>query len=108
MHKLPRDEVPRQWRQPIFGIIRRGECIRSIAGAEQTLVRVHARPVDAIEGLRQEGSVQIMPLSYCLDGGTRRDDGIGHTQRISGHEVNLVLACGDLVMTRLDLDAEAT
>ena len=75
-------------------------------GAEQRLQQVQARSVPAVDRLGHEGGVQAVLLGDVLDDEAERADVVGGDQHVVLAEVDLVLAGGDLVVRRLDVDAD--
>ena len=71
---------------------------------EQGEVRVHARALDAREGLRHEARVDAVRLGGLLDDEADGHDGVGHGERVGVAEVDLVLARSVLVLGVLDGD----
>ena len=72
----------------------------------EALVRVHAGAVDPEDRLRHERGVQPVLLGDRLQRELEGDGVVGGAQRVGVLEVDLVLAGGDLVVGRLDLDPE--
>ena len=75
-------------------------------GADQRLQQVQARAVPAVDRLGHEGGVQAVLLGDVLDDEAERADVVGGDQHVVLAEVDLVLAGGDLVVRRLDVDAD--
>ena len=72
------------------------ECV--LLSPEQRLVNVHARSVDASNGLGHERGVDPLQLRQFLDHQTGGHYAVGHRQRVAVLEVNLVLAGRCLVV----------
>jgi hypothetical protein len=68
-------------------------------------MRVHARPVDAEERLWHERRVQVVAHRHVFHDEPERADVIRRRQHIVVTEVDLMLPCGDLVVSRLDVEA---
>ena len=67
---------------------------------------VHPRAVDAVDRLGHERRVQAVLLGDRLQRELEGHGVVGGAQRVRILEVDLVLALRDLVVRRLDLDAE--
>src|SRR5262249_7362628 len=68
-------------------------------------MRVHAGAVNAIEGLRHEGRVELMALRDSFQGGPEGDRVVGGPESLVVLKVNLVLPVGHFVVTGLNGNA---
>ena len=66
---------------------------------------MHARAIDAKDGLGHEGGVQPVGAGDGLDHQFKGHDAVGSGQGVAKAEVNLMLGLGHLVMGGLDLKA---
>ena len=89
-----------------YGFVGIGEGVALLRDRPQALVGVHAGAVDPVDGLGHERRVQPVLLGDGLEGELEGDRVVGGRERVGVLEVDLVLADGDLVVGRLDLDAE--
>ncbi len=78
---------------------------RVVSIPEEGLVGMHARTVDAEDGLGQEGGVQSVAFGDGLDHHFERHDVVSGAQGVVVLEINLVLAPGHLMVAGLDLKA---
>jgi hypothetical protein len=72
---------------------------------EQRQVGVHARSLDAGQGLGHEAGVDAAALGHLLHHQADGHDGVGHGEGVGVAQVDLVLAGGVLVLGVLDGDA---
>ncbi len=70
----------------------------------EALVAVHAGAVDALHRLRHEGGMETMLLGDRLEHVLKGKRAVGRDQRGAVLEVDFVLAGGDFVVARLNLD----
>src|SRR5690606_14919881 len=71
----------------------------------QAQVRVHAGAVDAVNRFRHERGVQAVHVGDDAGDELERHEPVGGGQRIVVFEVDFVLADGDLVVRRFDVEA---
>jgi len=76
-----------------------------LAVLEQREVRVHARAVDARDRLGHERRVEVVLCGDGADDGAEGADVVRRRERVVVFEVDLVLAPGNLVVARFDLEA---
>ena len=75
-------------------------------GAHQRLQQVQAGAVASVDRLGHEGGVEAVLLRDVLDDETERADVVGGDEHVVLAEIDLVLRGGDLVVRRLDVDAD--
>jgi len=76
-----------------------------LAVLEQREVRVHARAVDARDRFGHERRVEVVLCGDGADDGAEGADVVRRRERVVVFEVDLVLAPGNLVVARFDLEA---
>ena len=87
-------------------VVRVGEGVALGLQVEEALMGVHARAVDAVDGLGHEGRVEAVQVGDGLERELEGDRVVGRAQAVVVLEVDLVLAGGHLVVRGLDPDAE--
>ena len=87
----------------VLGVI---EDVLAGLQARQALVRVHPRPVDAVDRLRHEAREESVLFRDLLQRVLEGRGVVRGAERIRILEVDLVLSGCNLVVRRLDLDAE--
>ena len=88
-------------------LVRRvGKRVTALGHRVEALVGVHARPVDAVDGLGHERGVKAVQVGDGLEGELEGDRVVGRLEPVGVLEVDLVLAGGDLVVGRLHADPE--
>ena len=103
MLELARDERLAHLRQEVRVV---GVVERVLARAEQRLMRVHARAVLAVQGLRHEGRMPAVLHRELLHRDAVRHAVVGHLQCVRVAHVDLVLGRTHLVVGVLHVDPQ--